>query len=112
MRTNGFQRPFHHLQVISWVAFALFIAGWPAFFAPALPAAGVWGASAVYAALVLVLVSFAGRTTSSNPVDAAVPIGAAAHRDESPAEMADRQHMSEPGQLWCPDCNEHVHRRV
>lgn len=68
MRKNGFQTPFHPLQVTSWIFFAFFVVGFHVIFRPALPSDVIvrTACEVVHILLTVVVVFFAARATSIN----------------------------------------------
>lgn len=74
VRTNGFGRPFHPLQVLSWVVSALDVAVYSFVGLPLLePDAVMFFVALCYAASVIVLVIAAAKATGCDPIDPRVP---------------------------------------
>uniref|UniRef100_A0A7S2E3N6 Palmitoyltransferase n=1 Tax=Alexandrium andersonii TaxID=327968 RepID=A0A7S2E3N6_9DINO len=74
VRANGFGRPFHPLQLVSWVVSALDVAVFSFVGLPLLEPDGLMAIVALcYAASVIVMVAGAAKATGCNPIDPRVP---------------------------------------
>jgi len=101
VRTHGFQRPFHPLQVLSWVVFGTDCFVYVVF---ALPLVETVGAKVVvalfYVVSVIVLVVATAKATSCDPADPHVRSQEAANKAEDADTMP-----------YCTMCNVPVHPR-
>eukprot|EP00416_Gambierdiscus_australes_P045989 CAMPEP_0171107776 /NCGR_PEP_ID=MMETSP0766_2-20121228/67540_1 /TAXON_ID=439317 /ORGANISM="Gambierdiscus australes, Strain CAWD 149" /LENGTH=345 /DNA_ID=CAMNT_0011569167 /DNA_START=103 /DNA_END=1138 /DNA_ORIENTATION=+ len=101
VRTNGFERPFHPLQVLSWVVFGSDVLIYLVFCLPLIDTVGAKVLVAlVYTASVVTLVFFTVKATSCDPADPHV------HMDSSQVKAEDMQTMP-----YCTVCNVPVHSR-
>jgi len=101
VRTHGFQRPFHPLQVLSWVVFGTDVFVYAVF---ALPLVETTGAKVVvalcYVVSVIVVVVATAKATSCDPADPHVRSREAANKAEDADTMP-----------FCTMCNVPVHPR-
>lgn len=97
MRTNGWEAPFHYLQVITWVFFPTMMAMFFAFYTPLLEVSAAYIGTIAYAVLCVVVVYSVIRCTGTNPADDSVL------RQETPTEVGDDQ-------VYCHVCVKYVHK--
>mmetsp|Transcript_93775 Transcript_93775/g.292214 ORF Transcript_93775/g.292214 Transcript_93775/m.292214 type:complete len:429 (-) Transcript_93775:235-1521(-) len=101
VRTNGFERPFHPLQVLSWVVFGSDVLVYVAFGLPLIETAGAKVAVAIlYIASVVVLVLATVKATSCDPADPHVRL------QDSEIQTEDMETMP-----YCTMCNVPVYAR-
>lgn len=106
MRTNGFERPFHPLQVLSWVVFGMDVLIYIVFCIPIIETAAAQGVVAVcFGISVIVLVYATAKATSTDPADPHVRI-----QDETQLRVQDDM----PYCTMCdrPVCNRSKHCRA
>lgn len=111
-RSNGFAKPWHPLQVTSWVAFALFFIFFFVFLFPALPQPLNYILAVLYVILVGLVVTSAAIIMRSNPMDPCCPEGGVKHwQNESHDARMERMKNYEEGKNWCSYCYNHVRPR-
>jgi hypothetical protein len=69
MRTNGWQAPFHYLQVITWFFFPMIMALFFAFTTPLLEVSTAYIGSIAYGIVCIVVVYSVIRCTGTDPSD-------------------------------------------
>jgi len=79
-RVNGFDRPFHPLQVFTWILFPCVLFGYYGVVLPVLEPATRWATCAAYTACALVTFIAAWITSAIDPRDDAVGAAHAPHR--------------------------------
>jgi len=113
MRTNGFERPLHPLQLLSWVVFGSDVLIFAAFCIPLLDhVAAHIGVSFCYALSVFWLVAATAKATRCNPADPTIYKDASTMQQEDfdalPFCMTCNSYVN-PASKHCRACNKCVH---
>lgn len=110
MRIQGFHRPWHPLQVASWILFGLFCITFHLFYVPAFPTLEIQIVLTVSYWLQMLLVLYFGiASTRCNPIDPSV-LSSRLNRS-TPEDVWERERRKSQliwNHHWCPYCNEHV----
>lgn len=99
-RQNGWEKPFHGLQVVTWIVFPVFIASFFAFYTPLLEMSAAILGTAAYAIASIVVIYSAFKCTSIDPADEAIQA-----RSLQMQDTRGSQH-----QVYCNVCLQFVHK--
>lgn len=112
LKANGLERPFHELQVLSWIFFGIFWISFHILQTPVLPYPATIPVTIFYDVLVVVVIVTCLKTTRSDPRDQCVPDdGRDKWADEDLDSQARRRLQVYEGKVWCPYCKTHVLNR-
>ncbi|KAJ0408935.1 hypothetical protein P43SY_002814 [Pythium insidiosum] len=102
MRKNGWEKPFHGLQIVTWIFFPTLMGMFFAFYTPLLEASTSYIVSIAYGVLCLVVVFAVIRCTGTDPSDDSV-LGAG-------MDLPQRSNVSED-RVYCNVCLQYVQKQ-